>query len=241
LRSGNPWTENNGLTTMPVFTNPDEYDRAGVLINGFSAEEMLAKAEEIANILNLEITSLYTTPTQEKIEQIMERLQGEDEETIRMNTAIYKATAECNGVNIDVESDGHIVLSLTPETVDLAKEIGKLSVYDNFTISFEYGNETIGDTIYYFGYPLPNGYSFTYKNTSYEQAMEITEYLFSEYGAFTGITTPGYNLFADYTYGGDLMRLHTAVFENAGSLTERMLNYIPIYISTHPIGEIGWN
>jgi len=109
LRSGNPWTENNDLTTMPVFNNTNEYDRAGAPINGLSAEEMLAKAKEIANTLKLEIASLYTTPTLGQIEQIMEKLQGEDEETIRMNTAAYKATAECNGANIDVESDGHIV------------------------------------------------------------------------------------------------------------------------------------
>jgi len=203
-----------------------EYDSAGLPKNGLSAEEMLAKAEEVASILGLEITSLYTSPTQEQIEQIRQKLQGEDEETIRAETTAYRATAECNGASIAVTSNsGHIVLSLTPETADLAKEIGKLSVYDSFTISFEYGYETTGDTSYSVGFPLPNGYSFAYDNTSYEQAMEITEYLFSEYGSFTGITEPGYNLFADYTYSGVLTRLYTAAFENAGSLTERVLNF----------------
>jgi len=86
LRNNNPWTENNNLTTLPVFSNPMEYDRAGAPINGLSAEEMLVKAEGVASILGLEVISLYTTPTQEQIEQIMQKLEGADEETIRMNT-----------------------------------------------------------------------------------------------------------------------------------------------------------
>jgi len=227
LRDNNPWTEKINLTTLPVFNNPMDYDRAGAPINGLSPEEMLAKAEEIANILGLEITSLYTTPTQEQIKQIMQKLEGENasDEEIRMNTTAYNATAKCNGASIEVQNSGHIVLSLTPETAYLAKEIEKLSVYDSFTISFEYGYETIDDTQYSVGFPLPNGYSFTFDNTSYEQAMEITKYLFSEYGSFTGITEPGYNLFADYTYSGVLTRLYTTVFENAGNLTDRILNF----------------
>ena len=227
LRDNNPWTEKNNLTTLPVFNNPMDYDRAGAPINGLSPEEMLAKAEEIANILGLEITSLYTTPTQEQIKQIMQKLEGVNasDEEIRMNTTAYNATAKCNGASIEVQNSGHIVLSLTPETAYLAKEIEKLSVYDSFTISFEYGYETIDDTQYSVGFPLPNGYSFTFDNTSYEQAMEITKYLFSEYGSFTGITEPGYNLFADYTYSGVLTRLYTTVFENAGNLTDRILNF----------------
>jgi hypothetical protein len=51
LRNGNPWTENNDLTTMPVFANPNEHDSARAPIKGLSPEEMLAEAERIAYLL----------------------------------------------------------------------------------------------------------------------------------------------------------------------------------------------
>ena len=243
LQNGNPWTENNDLTTMPVFTHPNEYDRAGAPVNGLSPEEMLAEAEKIANLFGLEITSLYTEPTLEQIEQIKQKLEVVDasEEEVHQNTSVYRAIAECSGAEIEVQKDGHILLTLTPETADLAKEIEKLSVYDSFTISFEYGYKTIGDTMYCIGFPLPDGYSFTFGNISNEHAMEIMQYLFSEYGAFTEITTPGYDLAADYTYNGILTRLNTFVFENAGSLTERILNYHfnRLYFIATDLGGLG--
>lgn len=243
LQNGNPWTENNDLTTMPVFTNPNEYDSAGAPTNGLSAEEMLAEAEKIANLFGLEITSLYTEPTLEQIEQIKQKLEAAQasEEEVRQNTNVYRATAECGGAEIEVQKDGQILLTLTPETSDLAKEIEKLSSYDRFTLSFEYGYETIGDTMHSIGFPLPDRYSFTFDNTSDEQAMEITQYLFSQYGAFTEITTPSYDLSADYTYDGVLVRINTFVFENAGSLTERILNYHfnRLYFIATDLGGLG--
>jgi len=95
--------------------------------------------------------------------------------------------------------------------------------------------------MYCIGFPLPDGYSFTFGNISNEHAMEIMQYLFLEYGAFTEITTPGYDLAADYTYNGVLTRLNTFVFENAGSLTERILNYHfnRLYFSATDLGGLG--
>lgn len=158
-----------------------------------SNQEMLAEAEKIADLFGLEITSLYTEPTQEQIDQIVHKMEaaGASEEEIRQNTSIYRATAECRCARIEVQNDGHIVLVLTPETAHLAKEIGKLSSCESFTISFKYGYETIDGTMYSIGLPLPEGYSFTY-NTTYEQAVKITQYLFSEFGSFLGTTEPGY-------------------------------------------------
>ena len=227
LNNGNPWTEDNNLTVMPVFANPMQYDSAGAPINGLSAEEMLAKAEEIASLLGLEVTLSYTVPTMDEIEQIKQKLEAVDasDEEVLQNITVYLAAVECNGPKIVVQKDGRIILTLTPATVGLINDIGKLGAYNNFVAAFEYEGELIGDTRYSTGLPLPDGRLFSFYDIPYEQAMEITQYLFSEYGAFTGITSPGYDLFADYTYNGVLTRLHTTVFENAGSLTERILNY----------------
>jgi len=241
LQNNNPWTENNNLTTLPVFNNPLEYDKSGEPVDGLSPEEMLAKAEEIANLFGLEITSLYTEPTPEQIEQITQKLEGASEEEIYQNTRVYRAIAECKGANIDVWKNGNIILWLRPETADLINEIGKLDVYDNFSVEFNFSYEIVNDIQYTTGFPLPKGYSFTYENTSREHAMEITEYLFSKYGAFTGIKTPEYNLFADYTYSAVLTRLQTSVFENAGSLAERILNFnfTNIHFNASDAGGLG--
>ncbi|HEY8349216.1 MAG TPA: hypothetical protein PK767_02745 [Clostridiales bacterium] len=227
LRNGNPWTENNDLETMPVFANPHEYDSAGAPVSGLTPEEMLAEAEKIADIFGLDVTSLYTEPALEEIEQIIQKMEaiGASEEEISRNTSIFYAAAKCNGAEIRVEKDGHVYLSLTPETAHLAEEIEKLSAYESFEVSFDIKYKTEDGTMYSTGLPLPAGYSFTFSNTSNEQALEITQYLYSKYGAFTGITTPGFDVAADYTFSGVLTRPHTFVFENEGTLTDRILNY----------------
>jgi hypothetical protein len=222
LQNGNPWTEDNHLTTLPVFTNPNEYDRAGAPVGGLSAQEMLAEVEKVAHLLGLKIASLHTEPALEQHQDI------------------YIATGECNGAEVEVQKDGHVLLTLTPDKAHLAKEIGKLSDYNRFTISFEYLYKAVGGALDSRGLPLPGGYSFTY-GASHEQALEITQYLLSEYGAFMGISTPGYDLAADYTYDGVLTRLHTFVFDNAGSLTERILNYNfnRLYFAATESGDLG--
>lgn len=223
LCDNNPWTEKNTLKTLPVFNNPTEYDPIGATINGLSAEEMLAKAKEVANTLGLKVTTL-------------------DTETLGENyTAPYKATVKCDGATIEVQNTGHIILYLTPEMGDFTKEIEKLKGYDNFSIRFEYGSQTIDGTSYSNGLPLPHKYRFAFNNTSYEQALEITQFLFSKYGAFSGIKSPGYNLFASYSYDGDLLRLNTTVFENTGKLTERILGYHfnKVYFHASDMGGLG--
>ena len=141
-------------------------------------------------------------------------------------TIPYSAVAECDGAKIEVLDDGKIILYLTPEKGDFSKEIEKLKDYADFTIIFEgYGSENIDGTNYQYGLPLPDGYRFVYYNMTYKEALKTTKYLFSKYGAFSGIKSPGYNLFAHYTYAGDFGRLYTTVFKNKGSLKQRILNY----------------
>jgi hypothetical protein len=223
LRDNNPWTEKNSLKTLPVFKNTRDYSPSGETANGLSAEEMLAKAKEVANTLGLKVTTLDT-----------KTLGGH-------YTVPYQAVAQCDDAIIEVYDSGRIVLTITPQMGDFAKEIKKLRNYDDFSIIFEYGSQTIDGTSYSNGLPLPHEFRFAYHNTSYEQALEITQYLFSKYGDFTGIKSPGYNLFASYTYSATIGRLHTVVFENAGSLTERILSYHfnKVYFFASDMGGLG--
>jgi len=57
LYGDNPWTENNKLTTLPVFQNPVKRDLStGNLIEGgLSEDEMIAKAKEIAVAIGLDM------------------------------------------------------------------------------------------------------------------------------------------------------------------------------------------
>ena len=130
LRNGNPWTENNDLAVMPVFANPHEYDGAGAPVSGLSPEELLAEAEKTADLFGLEITSLYTEPTMEEIERIIQKMEaaGASEEEIRQNANIYRATAECNGAKIRVEKDGLLIYHWIRKWLIWLEEIGN-SVY----------------------------------------------------------------------------------------------------------------
>lgn len=241
LQNGNPWTENNDLGTMPVFANPHEYDGAGAPVSGLTPEEMLAEAGKIADLFGLEITSLYTEPTMDEIGQIIQKMEsaGASGEEIRRNTGAYRAIAECRDAKIEVHRDGDILLSLTPETSHIAKDIGKLAAYERFTVAFDFGYETVDGSIYSTGLPLPDGYIFAYDNTTYDQALAATQYLFAEYGGFMGIKEPGYDLAADYTFSGVLNRMETSVFENAGSLSDRILNYNFRRLCFQPTGSGG--
>lgn len=243
LKTGNPWTEENDLTTLPVFNNPNEYDGAGCPVSGLSAKEMYAKTKNIARLFNLKIKSLSQDPTKEEIKETRKRLKKEksSKESIKRNTMVRSVTAQCEGVEIKVEKDGNIILEITLEKVYLLKEIKRLNIYNSFDIYLKYEDKTIGETMDSRGFPLPGGYKFTFDNTSGEDALKTTRYLFNEYGDFSGIKTPGYDTSADYTFDGDLRRLHTFVFENKGSLTERILNYnfTRLYFSATSLGGLG--
>jgi len=231
LANGNPWTEKSSLKTLPVFRNTRRWDENGFPVNGLSPEEMLAETEKIAKLLGLEVLSRYTLPQAEpepttvQIAPVPSEPMPEPREKYDPNTRIYQANADCKGAAIAVHDSGHIVLTLTPETVGLAKDLGKLKAYSSFSVNFDFGTELADHTDYEKGMPLPNGFRFAFENTSREQAAEITAYLFAQYGSFADIKKPGYDLFADYNIYGALIRLNTTVFENAGSLTERILNY----------------
>ena len=228
LRNGNPWTENNTLETMPVFRNPFEYDAAGAPRSGLSESEMLMEAEKIADIFGLKITSL------QKI-------------TLNDEDPVFRVSAECRGARIEVSKDGYILLTLTKETYYLLSEYEKLSSYNHFGIYIQGEYVTKGDVTYYSstGFPMANGQRFAY-DISHGQALKITEYLFSKYGAFTKIKEPGFDLPASYTFSGELLRYTTSVFENEGSLTERILNYNFCSIDFHTtdkggLGGIGYH
>jgi hypothetical protein len=257
LGNGNPWTIqstiDNELTTLPVFRNTNVRNYMGEYANPLSAEEMIEKAENAALALGVEPIEIYTSPTQEEIAIIMEKFNatgGASEEDIRINTQVQHAVAKLHDdSHIVVWGNENIALYLTSETKHLVKEIGRLlEITDNFTVWLQFGmasdyNEFDGEFGYDKGLPIPQRYSFSHYNTTAAQAQEVTQYLLTEYGAFAGITTPGFNSFGNYDIYGRLIRLWYSVFENKESLslTERILNwnFNKISFSPNSIGELG--
>lgn len=114
LFSNNPWTADNGLSTMPVYTNPAQYDTAGKPVGGLSADEMIAKAKETASVMGLTADSVYTEPTDEALQR-----QEEKERSIPGNEG-YKADitpewaiAVCGDVIIRVSPNGEVSVEFT--------------------------------------------------------------------------------------------------------------------------------
>ncbi|MCL1824108.1 MAG: hypothetical protein FWG44_07890 [Oscillospiraceae bacterium] len=216
LYSNNPWFADCGLTEMPVFRNalgPFFRERP---VNGLSAEEMIAKAEETAAVLGLEVVSVYTDPTQEAIDHLMEKLEavgGASEEDIAYNTAAYRASATCSDdVKIEISSDQKINLRITENTAYLINELYKLGGI-SITVWIEPGIK------------LPEQYKIAHYDIPEEQANETTRYLLSAYGGFAGIQEPELkNSRRDYNIYGERSNDY-AVFENSGDLLTRILNY----------------
>lgn len=71
---------------------------------------------------------------------------------------------------------------------------------------------------------LPNKYSFSYTNTSAEDAEKTMKYLVEEYKQVIGLKSPKISLFGDYTFNGDRIFRYNA-FEGEGSLINSIINY----------------
>jgi len=74
------------------------------------------------------------------------------------------------------------------------------------------------------GVQLPNEYSFTYYDTSEQQANDVMQYLLEQYKPVVAMESPALDLFGDYDIDAQRSFDYDA-YENSGSLTERILGY----------------
>ncbi|MEQ8156698.1 MAG: hypothetical protein ABRQ25_17790 [Clostridiaceae bacterium] len=123
LEDGNPWTPDSKLTSMPVFENLSPHSDHTGTIPYLNGDEMIQKAKEAAGKMSLKINKVYTQPTKEEIEED-EKKTGE-----KVDTTPTHATAECDGVKIEVDSRGDTRVRYEP-TISIP---GKYSFtqYDN--------------------------------------------------------------------------------------------------------------
>lgn len=105
LYSHNPWSENNDLNTLPVFTNPTQYDDTGKLVKGLSAAEMTAKAQQAASVMGLTIDHIVLHPTEEELTQEAQKTGKQPD------PATEYVTADCGSVTITAMPNGHVALA----------------------------------------------------------------------------------------------------------------------------------
>ncbi|WP_343208359.1 hypothetical protein [Anaerolentibacter hominis] len=101
LENDNPWSETADIATLPVFRNKRNE-------TGLSADEMEAKAGELAGKLNLTVQELVISPTEEEQKAYREKT-GEEQDS----TAV-SVTAVCDGVKVIVEADGESSIWFEP-------------------------------------------------------------------------------------------------------------------------------
>jgi hypothetical protein len=114
LKGGNPWTEGAVLATLPVFKRAYEYER-GIYTNALTPEQMLEKASAAAAALGFTVDKLYTSPTEEQIQKITEKISSQDgmsaegiAEEIAYNSVVHEAVAKCGEVKVSVERTGAV-------------------------------------------------------------------------------------------------------------------------------------
>lgn len=110
LDDGNPWTMNTKLDTMPVYKNIS-YNTTGIAIPGIGKENMLKRAEQAADALNMEITDVKY----EMVDDIITNDSSID------NNTIYSVNAATDTAIITVTGDGMVTVSFN-DGIELPKE-----------------------------------------------------------------------------------------------------------------------
>lgn len=112
LNTGNPWSENTELHSMPVYKNK-AYDPSGAGIPiGLSESEMETLLSSTASALNLEISS---------IEKIMEQPSEKSDET-SSNQKLLELRAQTNYGKIFIAANADIIYFLPEEGVALPEQ-----------------------------------------------------------------------------------------------------------------------
>ena len=128
------------------------------------------------------------------------------------------------------------ILDTKPETYNMMSEDGTIIPSEVYMISAITNSGSLvvradGSLDYYLpsGYELPEGYHFTYYDTSDREAKEVMNYLTEKYAYFIkayylNFDHPEIVLEGDYTYDGDYGRSYF-VYDAGTDITERILNY----------------
>lgn len=118
LVSGNPWTEQMDLKTLPVFCNPVDYNRAGVPKTPVSEQTMEAMRErllEAAKRLGLkDVQVTDNAPSQEEIDAVTEKFASVGKEVPDSYFESTEVEVEQDGVKLVVGADLTVEIYFDP-------------------------------------------------------------------------------------------------------------------------------
>jgi hypothetical protein len=179
LYNANPWRADRSPPFLPVFRNQMRSDGIGLMENALTAEQTAAWVQMVMDALGLESSAeIRHSPSADDIEKIMAKLgPNAHPNDVAINTQHYRSWAECdNGVMVEVLSNGRVVVTLTPDTLEYAHAMPQISgALDqaglDYTVFFEPG--------------LP---------------IQSHKELYDEYSALSPITTPRYNPHLGYFF-----------------------------------------
>lgn len=95
----------------------------------------------------------------------------------------------------------------------------EISGNGNITAHFGYDNN-----VYREGIELPEGYSFTYNETSDGEAFETIKFIYENYKEFIGFEDASFVSFGDYTFSGEMSRNYR-IYDFSGDEIDDMLNF----------------
>lgn len=109
LVSGNPWSVDAALETLPVFQNAAPRDAAGVPLDGLPAEAMSALAHKSAAALGLVPVAEEAHPSQSEQQAYRDKV-GEP----MPNANPTSVELVCEGATVEVERNGSVMVWLDP-------------------------------------------------------------------------------------------------------------------------------
>jgi hypothetical protein len=226
LLNGNPWSESDGITVLPVYNNPTTYDGAGTPINGLSADEMTIMAEEMAAILGFSVDSIYTEPTEEYLAAKRAKLNEmtiQERESEPIVTTPTRAIAICGSIRIEVEANGLLTILFEPG-VSLPSEYA-FPVREDYYISEAITiDPATGETNTERDERLPDeNFRVNYK-AEMEKAANTLVYLLSAYEPILDMESPELKLFGDYNLFGQL-HIQYEAYEGHINMVDRILGY----------------
>lgn len=143
---------------------------------------------------------------------------NEEEMIAELESAAKVLGLEILDTNADTNAakseDGTMMPGDTVYSIRAITGRGNLTVYANGSLVYDLPG----------GYELPDGYHFTYSNTSDSEAEAVMAYLTETYASFLNYDHPEIVLQGEYSFSGDYIRRYS-VYDSGTDMTESILNY----------------
>ena len=199
LKSGNPWTEDANLKTLPVFKNTTVIDEATSTANGLSEYEMVQRAENAAASLGLTIESFHSLPERNP------------------DTPLFSVLACCENIQISVDVFG-IIQIIFPDTYGNDRSV---TLPEEYTFMSGFGWDASELPV-----SEQRAYISSRIRLGQQDVQDATLYLLGQYADFVDMTSPAFAFSNIYGIAGSLFGMYShSAYEDSGSLTQRMLNY----------------